>query len=716
MCIFTVVVRTPLVLARRSPGGRILAACVATLGLACLGLSLSPHASGAQIGSCTPARTALVLAGGGAKGLAHIGLLKTLDSLGIVPDLIVGTSMGSFVGALYASGLSGNEIEEIVKSSPLEAIVRNYEPMVSTSLGGLRPLAVWERDQAKWVLQTGAVRENEVSSLLSRLFLRANLLARGHFDSLPIPFRAVATKLDDRSIVSLDAGDLALAIRASMSLPLLLRPVHLDGRVLVDGGFSSNIPVGVARRLGAERVIVSTIASPKPGIASFDDPFTVTNAVFEFLWVQDSLELREHDVVIAQPTATFAMMNFGDPATDSLVRLGRETADAAFLEARCVRPIATALRSVRLPATVGRARIAASEVRDRDAILRSLVLIPRTPIDLNSVSKALRRFGSEERYRGLWLNPTGDSAHADFDVTIDPAPRRSFGLGVAFDHTMSGRLWVGGVDRELFGRDLEGTALFTTGTYRTSFLLAAGRRARFGERFLPIGGSVEIATEQVRQYQGAGELPSIDTDDITVLAGLRPLFDAGWSAEFGGDYRLWRAPGVPLRGTAGVRFAMRRRNFGSPEPVINFEVIALRAWQSARLDLSRTDSLGQVEVRPRLRVGWGNALPVQYTFPLGGLDGFAGLRLTEQRGDRELFGALLIRWRLWRRLLGRVEPMVGVTSTGAFFDGPGPLDGKILAGGRIGVEIDTPIGPIRIEQGFNNLDRRQALIRVGHWF
>ena len=77
-----------------------------------------------------------------------------------MPDLIVGTSMGSFVGALYASGLSGNEIEAIVKSSPLEAIVRNYAPMVSTSLGGLRPLAVWERDQAKWVLQTGAVLNN----------------------------------------------------------------------------------------------------------------------------------------------------------------------------------------------------------------------------------------------------------------------------------------------------------------------------------------------------------------------------------------------------------------------------------------------------------------------------------------------------------------------------------------------------------------------------
>ena len=218
----------------------------------------------AQIGSCAPARTALVLSGGGAKGLAHLGLLEQLDARGIVPDLIVGTSIGAVIGALYASGESSASIAARLHALPFAEAIRTYEPVVSASLGGLQPVIVWERGVAGWVLQAGTARENEVSALVSRLMLRANLMARGNFDSLPIPFRAVATGLEDRSIVTIGTGDLALAVRASFSLPLLLRPVSLNGRTLVDGALASNRPVAVARELGAKRVIVSTLESPEP--------------------------------------------------------------------------------------------------------------------------------------------------------------------------------------------------------------------------------------------------------------------------------------------------------------------------------------------------------------------------------------------------------------------------------------------------------------------
>jgi NTE family protein len=673
--------------------------------------------AGAQIGSCAPARTALVLAGGGAKGLAHIGLLETLDSLGIVPDLIVGTSMGAMIGALYASGETGASIHAIIRRYRLDQIIRNYDPAVSASLGGLKSAVVWEREPAGWVLQTGAVHEGEVSALLSRMMLRANLLARGNFDSLPIPFRAVATDLDDRSVVSLGSGDVARALRASMSLPILLRPVMIDGRPLVDGGLASNIPVGVARALGAERLIVSTIASPKPNAATFDDPLTVTSAVFEFLWVQDTLHLGAEDVLVAQPTADFGILDFDPAAIDSLVAVGRRTADAAFGGASCARPLSIERRRGVVPSVVGRAGISDASVRDREAILRQVALSPRQPLDVEAVSRGLQRFSGVERYRGLWLNPTGDATRADLDVTVDPAPQRSFGLGFAFDHTMSGRLWLGAVDRALFDRDLEGTALLTAGTYRSDLTLAARRRARIAGRYLPIGGSVEVATEEIRRYvPGGGELPSASANEVSAVIGLRPLFAPGWTHELGVDYRLWRESGVPTRGSVGGRYAVRLRRAGNPEPTVAFEAIGLAAWQTIRMDLSHTDSIGSVEIRPHVRAGWGRDLPLQHTFALGGLDGFAGQRLFEQRGDHELYGALLIRWPLWKRMHGRVEPMVGVTGRGGFLQGPDALDGVIIAGARIGFEVETPIGPIRLEQGFDNQDRRQALIRVGYWF
>ena len=692
-----------------------------TIGATLLGASALALPLRAQVGTCAPARTALVLAGGGSKGLTHLGVLRALDSLGIVPDLVVGTSMGAVIGALYASGESAEQIAARIRQTPLDRMIRDYEPIVSASLGGLRPALVWEREPAHWVLQTGAMREAEVSATLSRLALRANLLARGDFDRLPIPFRAVATDLDSRSVVPIGRGDLALALRASMSIPLLLRPVVLDGRTLVDGGLSSNVPVGVARAMGAERVIVSTIASPKPDPAAFDDPLTVTSQLFEFLWVQDSVRPREGDVVIAQPTAPYGMLDFRPAMLDSLVRVGERTSAAAFAQASCVRPLAPAraggpAQARSAPATtIGRVTTP-TEVGGGALIAADLGLTPGAPLDQALLREGLARVAVQERYRGVWLTPSGDSARTDFDLRVDPAPARTFGLGFAFDHTMSGRLWVAMVDRALLGRDLEASALLTTGTWRTDLTLAARRRAPVGGRILPVGAMVQGLTEQVRLWNGPTELPHVNAEEASVVLGLRPLFDPGWSYEFGLDWRAWQVRGLEALGSVGARAAVRYRLPASPQPTVSVEAVALEAWQRVAVDLSHTQRIGALEVRPRVRAGFGHDVPLHQTFTLGGPDGFAGLRLLEQRGDRELFGSLLLRWPLWRMLAARVEPMVGMTGVGDLFSGPGPLDGVLLVGVRAGVDIGTPFGPIRIEEGFNNQDRRQALIRFGYWF
>ncbi len=666
--------------------------------------------------ACAPARTALVLSGGGTKGFVHLGVLEVLDSLGVVPDLVVGTSMGAIIGALYASGATPSEVRARLGQVPLGALIRSYEPTISSSLGGLKPAVVYQREPAHWVLQTGAVNEAELNAALSRLLLRPNLLARGDFDALPIPFRAVATDLDSRAVVALDHGDLALATRASMSIPLLLRPVVIDGRSLVDGGLSSNIPVGVARSLGAERVIVSRVLSPKPDPAAFDDPLTVTTQLFEFLWVQDSVHPRMGDVDIEQPTTGYGMLDLRPEMVDSLVRVGRRAAEAAFAGATCVRPLTTRRVTARVPATIGTVRASPSTVRGRDAALRTLRLATRTPLDVDAIGAGLTALASDERYRGAWLTPTGDSSRADFAVRLEEAPRRSFGIGVAFDHLMSGRIWVAMVDHAILDRDLEGSALFAAGTWRTELTLAARRQARVGARYLPVGGSLNLATEDVRLWDGATERPHVDVEELAAIVGLRPLYEPGWSWELGADYRLWQQRGVTTKGTVGARFAVRHLAAGTATPDVQVEAIGLRAWQRMAIDVAQTRAVGRLEVRPRVRAGWGRGLPIHQTFTLGGLDGFAGLRMLEQRGDRELFGALLLRWPLWRQLHARLEPMAGVTGVGDFRRGPGALDGTLLFGVRAGFDLPTPLGPIRVEEGFNNQNRRQALVRVGLWF
>src|SRR3954449_1748395 len=121
---------------------------------------------------CRPPRTALVLSGGGAKGIAHIGVLRVLDSLGVRPDLVVGTSMGAVVGALYASGYSGRELDSLARVTPIASLFRTYQPLAPRSLGVLQPLVLWEQGPRGFAIQTAAVVEAEANALVNAALLR----------------------------------------------------------------------------------------------------------------------------------------------------------------------------------------------------------------------------------------------------------------------------------------------------------------------------------------------------------------------------------------------------------------------------------------------------------------------------------------------------------------------------------------------------------------
>lgn len=206
-------------------------------------------------------KVALVLSGGGVKGLAHIPTLQVLDSLGITPDLVIGNSMGSIVGALYAMGYSGDSIASIAKRADWDLLMGGGIALDDVSVAEKSEFGRYliELDWADGKLNLGnfLINDQNLREFISSLTYPVYNI--NDFDDLAIPFRAVATDIINGKEMILDSGSLTLAIRASMSIPGAFMPVPYKETLLVDGGLLNNFPVDVAKNMGADFIIGSDV-------------------------------------------------------------------------------------------------------------------------------------------------------------------------------------------------------------------------------------------------------------------------------------------------------------------------------------------------------------------------------------------------------------------------------------------------------------------------
>jgi NTE family protein len=235
-------------------------------------------------------KIALVLSGGGAKGSAHIGVLKVLEEKRIPVDIIVGTSMGSYVAGMYAMGYSAEEVERTTLAIDWN---KGYQDKVGRNELSLRKKQQNEQYQLRadigvngntTQLPDGFFQGQSMASLLR--FATSNLPVQKSFDDLPIPYRAVATDMETVTPYVLDHGSLAKAMQASMSIPGALKPVEWEGHILADGGSVNNMPVDVAKAMGADIVIAIDIGAKlrtreelKSGLAMIDQLTTYMTQV-----------------------------------------------------------------------------------------------------------------------------------------------------------------------------------------------------------------------------------------------------------------------------------------------------------------------------------------------------------------------------------------------------------------------------------------------------
>jgi NTE family protein len=278
-------------------------------------------AASAQVSAPAPSqrpRIGLVLAGGGAKGAAHIGVIRVLDQLHIPVDCVVGTSMGALVGATFASGVTAPELERAVLAIDWKRTVggqgRRDSMPIQRKLSTLTysiPLEVGVQGGSVR-LPGGLIATQGIEQSIRTLVASARYTH--NFDELPIPFRAVATDMVAGEMVVLDSGDLAEAMRASMALPGVFSPVVIDGKVLSDGGITRNLPVDIARKLCADVVIAAWMSTPPPTAADLTSSLSlVTRSVDVMITANERAQIASlgpNDIGIEIPMGDIGSASF----------------------------------------------------------------------------------------------------------------------------------------------------------------------------------------------------------------------------------------------------------------------------------------------------------------------------------------------------------------------------------------------------------------------
>ncbi|MGQ5523082.1 patatin-like phospholipase family protein [Chitinimonas sp. PSY-7] len=268
-------------------------------------------------------RVALVLGGGGARGLAHIGVLKVLEEARIPVDCVVGTSMGALVGGLYATGRTAGEISTDVKAIDWDDVLndrpnraqRRYHDKQDDWVG-LAGFQLGLSDNGQLLFPKSALGTQKVDLLIRRLVQGATV---EYFDDLPMPYRAVAADLEGGDMVVLSRGDLSAAMRASMAVPGVFPPVERDTRVLIDGGIARNLPVDVARGVCGDVVIAVDVGSPLLSRKEASDVLAISDQTMRVLTQRNVDEqvrkLTQRDILIRPSLGTMSSSSFTEVET-----------------------------------------------------------------------------------------------------------------------------------------------------------------------------------------------------------------------------------------------------------------------------------------------------------------------------------------------------------------------------------------------------------------
>lgn len=687
-------------------------------------------------------KLALVLSGGGARGAAHVGVLKVLEELRVPVDVIAGTSMGSIVGGLYAAGLSPQEMEDELASIDWDDAFNDDVPRAQRPYRRKQEESqylsklVLGIQNGKVAFPSGLVEGQKLNFILRKLTLHVATV--DDFDRLPIPYRTVGTDISTGHKVVLSKGSLADSMRASMAFPGLFAPVEIDGKLLVDGGVSENFPVETAREAGAERLVAVNIGTPlkeKERLGSLVKIVSqVTNVATATNVERSKAAIRPDDVFLEPDLGDLSFMAF--TRVRDAVAYGEK---AARLKVDQLRPFSVSeeewaawLKKTRRPK--GPPPTVVSVEMDNPSPLSSAALMAKVktrpgPLDLETLQADLSRLHALGEFDlvdfRLVPSARGDvlrilikdrawgrtSARVGINLQTDFQGESSFELAAMVTRTSLNRLggewrvqgglgWVETVQAELWQPVVEGGWLFVAPAAgwrnERALLSAQGSTFRLDYGKEEVAGRVDVGLTdgtlgEVRLGVSRGYLWVLPRGNDDVFPEIRN--DRG---SVRAQATLDTRNNVPFP-TSGYFF---RGDMRWETPTLGADESFRRLFVAGQGSFSYKQNTIQLSALAGSAVG--TTLDYYDQFFLGGFRRMSGYRPDSISGPYALFGSVA-----YLRRIGQLPSVIG----GGFYAG-GTLEagnawressdvslGDLKLCGSVFLGGDTPLGPVYLGLG-----------------
>lgn len=467
-------------------------------------------------------RVGLVLSGGGAKGVAHIGVLKVMERAGIPVDYIAGTSMGSIVGGLYAVGYDAAALDSLVRHQNWmvllsDKVYRYHLPFSQKESEEKYLLSIPMIGGRRIQVPSGFVSGQNILNLFTELTIGCHDSVS--FLDFPIPFSCVATNVIDGKDVVLDRGSLPIAMRASMAIPGVFAPVKLDSMLLVDGGTANNFPTDVGRRMGADIIIGVDVSAPLRKREELNSVLDILDQLTTFMGMERyESNIKLCDVYIKPDVVPYSAGSFSPEAIDTLIRRGEEAAMAHWDELLALKKkigladdesVRTAAPPFDAPDTlrIGEIVIEGISPKDEGWVRRKANLTAHSAVSMDDLHKAINTlYGtgvfSQVNYR---LGGTPDSYR--LTLALKEKPSGSINLGFRFDSQDMAAILL---NTKVTVRNLRGFQLSLTGRLSTNPYAKA--EFTFGDNFLRrVGLSYKYTYNDIDLYHRGDKL-----DNITV--------------------------------------------------------------------------------------------------------------------------------------------------------------------------------------------------------